>query len=437
MKSSTASVSTPTESLLMLRPEQVLVTEDNNIRFNLTKLSVEEMCDLIIKDGQINTPLEVQELTEDQQKEFGFKYRLTVGHRRYAGAVMANEKFKAGILLPCRVYNPADAKERLLRQISENHNRQSLSPLDEAKAMQTMIDEGFSRQDIRNTFSVTGGKKGLKVGPCSNSHVNQTLAFLTYPKVMQNLIHSGQITASAAYDFAKYDPAKWPDMCKALEAKRVKQLEAEEAADEKLDAAGKKKAEAEAKIEGVKTALETAEAAAKAAAEAKATLDEEEIAVLKKVKSAPKSLEPAKKKELETALQTAQKNSKLAAAEAEKTEKALEVVRKKAAAIEEKLSAAKTKVAADKAGNGSKLNQKDVKEAAKTAVAERVKGAADKLSPKEMRDTLNSISRPSGYPKVDAITKAFYQTIEGVLNQNQLITVLAKLTGEYKPATKK
>lgn len=430
------SVTIGTETLSLLAPGDILVTKDSNVRFGIIKSNVERLRDIIIADGEVRTPITVERIPADKQVEMGgYAFRVIVGHTRVAAVADANEKFKAGLLLPARVVEPVDAKTRLLMQISENHERAAFSPIDTAKAMKSMLDLGFSKMDVRNAFAVSGGKKGLKFGPCSNSHVNQTLEFLTYPKAMQSLIHDGRIGTSDAYAFAKYPKDKWAEICDRIETARLKRIEDEEAADAKADELAAKAVEAAAKIDGVATALQTAEAEAKTAAETAAKLFEEETAALKAARG--KVADPATKKSLEAAYLEAQKNSKLAIAEQDKKDKALEVAKKKAANIEAKLKAAQDKTTAAKAakattnGNVTKADIKAAADASDTAPAK-----VTVLSPKEMRDTIATITRPTGMPKADEILKAFGQVFSGVLTQNQFVTVLGKLTGEYKAPIK-
>jgi hypothetical protein len=101
------------------------------------------------------------------------------------------------------IIRDVDEDERLLVMAAENLQREDLSPLEEARAYQRLIDTlGCSQRDL-----------APKVGK-TQSHISKRLALLALPKDVQKEVDSGGITIPDALELAKL--ADHPDRVKAV-----------------------------------------------------------------------------------------------------------------------------------------------------------------------------------------------------------------------------
>lgn len=121
-------------------------------------------------------------------------YRLLMGHRRLAAAELAGLAevpcmIRQGVLSPV---------ERMELALAENLQRSDLSPLDEARGYQALVDLGLSQRAI-----------ATRMGR-SQSHVSKRLALLELPSPVQARIAKGTLPleAAAALVRLKDHPAK-------------------------------------------------------------------------------------------------------------------------------------------------------------------------------------------------------------------------------------
>jgi ParB/RepB/Spo0J family partition protein len=423
-----------TPDLVMVDPSSILA--DDNIRFSLKKSKIDSLAEKIKEAGRVNDPIEIMPLPEAVD---GKDYRLSVGHYRLAAVIKLMEE-GTPIQLPAIVRERSDL-DRRRRQLSENRDRENLSPMDCAVAFKYLQDSGMSKMDIRKEFMRPGGAKGNKVQPISNALMNMYLSFLDFPKAIQNKIHlgpeEGGIGVQTAYQLSKCDKDKWEPILAKAEADRLAAIEQEDkdeekylASERKADEAKLKAAEEEAKLKAAKDAVTKAqadvavkrEAAIKAYEAAKSENDdkarEEKEAALKKAEDEGRAAERAAataKKELDKA----EGKVKSAAAVAEERRKKLEAARKE----EEKGKKAK---AAPKPA--------DVQKAAK----ELGDGSGRKaLNIAEVREGIKRITLPGTTPKVLAIGTTFGRFMAGELTDSQMYTELQKLVGEYVDKKKK
>jgi hypothetical protein len=432
--------SNETEVLLLLNPDQLVTT--GNARFSILKFHVDELASLIEADGQVNTPIEVEALAADAPEVLeGFTHRVTVGFHR----VEAVKKLRAkglDILIPARVIQTVDAKDRLHRQISENHDRQSLSPMDEGNMMKQMMDLGYSRMDIRNAFKVNKGKKGAAMTACSNSYLNITMSFLDFPKPIQERIHDGRLGRSAAMEFQKYPKDKWGDMLEAADNARLKAFEKEEELDLKWETKHKKELESATKVETISAELTKAEADAAAAEAARVSLVKAEAEAV--VLSRSKHVDVDAKKKANEVLAKASQASKAAQIEAAKKEKEVVALRKKADAIKAKVEEAKKKVADAKAagsttpakGPNAPTSSAEVHAAAKAVNAKPIKDEA--LNFTALKAALRDLVKPCESVKVNGILKAIESClIAGQISVNVVLDVMRVAVGEKAPGQAK
>lgn len=415
------------EQVLQLDPATVLA--DDNSRFNLKPVRLAQLRDSIKEQGGVNTPVEVALLDKPQGK---VKYRLTAGFYRHQAVTDLNKDENAGLTLPALVRQPADDKDRLNRQLSENMDRENQSPMDKAVAIKKLMDAGVSKLDIRRIFSTPGGKKGLTLQPASNSFINMMVSFLTLPKAIQEKVHDGRVGVAAAYELTKVAPDKRAAILERAEADRIKDMEREEREEERYLRTEQKAAEAVEKAAEAATAVETA----RVEVTNSASLIEEKTLALREIQKVPYlELDDAGKKEVteklkaaEADVKGAQKTKKDAENRLAKALTATKSADEQAADKAAKLDTAKKAKA--KAAKGKGVKASDVQKAAKA------EGASSKfvaLNASQMKDALKDILKSSSQPaRVKAIADVVARCFSGELTPLQMGHDLGVITGEVK-----
>lgn len=420
-----------TTEILHVPPSAILV--DDNHRFGLKPSRLETLKESILNHGGVHTPLTVSELEEPQGEAI---YRLDAGHYRHQAVTELNTDQGAGLLLPVIVEPAREALDRLKRQLSENLDRENLTPMDKAKAIKQLFELGASKQEVRKMFAAPGGRKGMKVQDASNSHINQYLSFLEFPKAIQNGIHEGRITVGGAYELTKKPKEQHEAILAEIENDRLKALKAEDDEEEKYLAAEKKIAEAREKqtalVKEIETLTQTKEEAAVAA---QLKLEEAQKAYTASL-TAKDAEAKAKAVEAHKAAETDAKAAQKAAAQHEQKLKSLEEKREKMeTAAKEK--EAKLKTAKDK--------DKDKKEPAKVSAAA-VKGAGKGGAPSptypvalnSLKGEFSGLAEKCQYPKVKVILSYVLQVLRGVTLPKHLVNSLAEnVTGEKAKAEAK
>lgn len=422
------------DTILQLDPTKVKAT--SNVRFGLKRYRLDRLKEDIAEAGGVETPVQVYANTgEDATK---FPYILWKGFYRTQSVLELN-KAGAGMTLPAMVVEAPDEVTRIRRQVAENQERENMSAMDMAFAMKQLTDQKVDKIEIRKIFAVPGGKKGMKVQPASNSYVNMHLGFLEFPKSIQNLLHDGKLGVGAAHDLrTKHSKDKWDEIiAKILEA-RDKEIDREEAADQKL-------------LKEEKGAIEKAQAAevkGKEAAEAAATVEKgtntmdelkEAAANAFKAKNEP-GLNPEQRKEAdkkfresEEALKQARQAVEKAKKEADKAKEVADKAVKSAENAKAKIEQARKDKAAKKEADakagkagGKGIGKDDVNKAAKEAGSE---GAANvKLNGAQMREIVHNLTLAGTDPeKLRQVALVLEQCFLGVITEKQNYNALKKL----------
>lgn len=421
-----------TQPFVMLPPDAII--SDDNIRYSLLPGKLEGLQANILSVGRVHNAIEVEPTDKDGV------YRLNKGHYRHA-AVVALNKEGAGLLLPCMVV-PAgvDRVVRMKEQISENFNRNDLTPIDIGMACKRLLEEGVSRTEVRSMFSRSGGRKGSKVQDASNSFINMMMSFLELPKAAQKKIHEGEMSVAEAYQAArilKKTPEKIDEVLAQWE-KDLAEMKAAEAKDEeKYEAEVAKEAEAKKKAEDAKKELETlsvqvVESSKKVDELAKIETDTyastKQLMTSKAEAETIKAAE-AKLKEAQEATKAAIKDVETKKKEKEKLEAKLKSAAENAAERAKKL-----KEARDEAAKKQKKDKKAAPGGMIQKAAEKV-GADVNHVPLKLNDIkkyTDNMALPGSFPKVQAIGKALQSCWAGILTDVQLYKELAKITGETK-----
>lgn len=406
------------------KPEE-LETGDNAARFDLNGSRVDQLADNILSEGQVLQPVGV--IQENGKK------RLLFGFHRHAAVTKLNKEQGAGLLLPYVVLERADALAELKTQISENNQREELSPMDRAKAMKSLMDQGVSRKDVRILFAVPGGRKGSSFQPLSNAALNIHLRFLELPKTFQEKIHSGQLTWAAAYELGRVTPDKRAAVLARAEADLVSQLDKETRDEQRYLDAEKKLIDAENTTKEVASELEKARdgigsaqqlLADKTAAYHEVQKEVGAVVTNKKADDKAKKAAAEKLKAAEADVKGAEKAVEAAKADVEKLEKRTKTSKEKAEEIREKLEAQRK---AMKNKPKSAVGPKDIKAAAKTEGADT---GHVPLTLQAIREFLKEGSTQTEYPKTAKVFTYLRRCCDGVGFPKEAIGNIAMLMGE-------
>lgn len=122
----------------------------------------------------------------------GDSFRLVCGHRRLAACREAGlEKVPATIVTPYPT-----TVDRLIAMAAENVHREALSPIEEGRAYQRMVNEGLTQSEIAEKLGKT------------DFHVSTRISFLSLPKTMQTRLHEGSMTMAEANEYVRDRRAK-------------------------------------------------------------------------------------------------------------------------------------------------------------------------------------------------------------------------------------
>ncbi len=164
-----------------------------------TESDLLELKDSIIEHGIIQ-PIIV--------RRNGDKYEIVAGERRWQASKLADKKSIPSIIVDF------DDKKMLEISLVENIQRQDLTPIEEAKAFKSMIEEyGYTQEQVSK-----------KLGK-SRSFIANTVRLLTLPEDVQNRVALGEISASHARTLIGKDTAS--EMASEIVKKKLNVREAE------------------------------------------------------------------------------------------------------------------------------------------------------------------------------------------------------------------
>lgn len=421
------------EKYSQLDPATILA--DDNSRYALLPFHLEVLERSIVEQGGVNTPIEV----EPHDDGNGHKYRLTAGFGRLSVVNKLNAE-GAGLKIPAIVKAIGDPHARLRRQLSENIDRKSLSPMDMAVAAKRLLDAGTPRTAVLQIFARPGGRKGLTLQPASPSWLNITLAFLELPKNIQDKIHDGRIGVAAAYELGKSAPEKRQAILERAEADRQAEMDAEEKADDKLSKLEAKANEATSKATVAEAELAAA-TAARTAADALLQAAIEAATEAGKVPGNWAELTEAQRKAVgerltaaKTDLRGAEKARAAVVKEQEKAQKKYNTVMGIAEEQTEAVTVAKAVKAKATIKNNSKkkpaIGPRDIqKAAAKEAVKAGTESKSVALNASEMRAAVREMSA-SRFPKTKQLLGLLTACFDGVRTPAETRTDVEVLMGE-------
>lgn len=427
------------DKIVQLDPLKVLADPgENAARFGAAEsdASQQEMMDSILTQGGVMQPVEVIALNGETKGKF--THRLIYGYRRHGAVARLNKEQSAGLTLPAIVREVAP-EDIIKRQIAENNDRKTMSPMDKAVAIKRLLDSGVQKPEIRRIFASIGGKKNNEVQPMSNALLNIYLNFLDLPKTVQEKIHTGAVGVSAAYMLGKVAPDKRAAVLERAEKERAAELETEAKDEERFLAAEKKVEEAKTKQVEAAATVETAKAdveKAIALVTEKAELfnAEKKRILTMEGPAQPADVEAMKAKEADKkAAEKLAKDTKNALAKALKVSgEAEEKAQEKAAQLE-----AARKLKKNKAGKskGAGVTRDDIKKGAK---AEGTTGAGHvPITLSEFRQALKDLQKDGVPARVSAIGAAFAKLLGGETTPKQLIADLTAILAPKAAAAPK
>lgn len=191
-KTKPTEVDTNPGELMMIRLESLIPADDNvrsRGRIDPTSPEILEMA-ITMKSVGVLEPL----LVEPHPDEDG-SFRIKAGERRYVAAGVAGLEE-----VPCL----NKAVDEITRQSIfnvENMQRETLSPIEQARSFNQLAKAGVAQRDI-----------GKQVG-VSQGHVSKTLGLLKLPEKAQEWVETGELTQELAFDMAKLPPTVAKDLC--------------------------------------------------------------------------------------------------------------------------------------------------------------------------------------------------------------------------------
>lgn len=414
--------------IVQFDPAALLV--DDDIRFSRKRHRIDTLKASILSYGSVHTPIEVEPLPAPTN---GKTHRVTVGGYRTISVEELNRIDKAGLTVPAIVRSAGTPLDRLKRQLSENMDRENMSPLDTAISIKQLIDAGVSKSEIRTIFARPGGKKGTEVQPASNAWVNMMLSFLDLPQPIQEKIHLGLVGVGAAYELTKVSPEKRQVVLDKAEIDRLKEIDQEDKEDKKLLSQEKKAEEVNAELEAKKALLQITKDELAIAEQAHAAKVKEGSEAFNAAKVVGLSAEDrTKAQEHFRALQTDIKGAENLIVTKKKAvdslEQKLSGVQKTAAEVRTKLASARAKGK----GEGKKEEKKSpgvTAHAIKTSAKEAGDGNHVPLTLVQVRSLLAKMAN-SRYPTVKKIGKALIACCDGVPTESETVDEIAVLVRE-------
>lgn len=163
-------------------PATAVAPNRRNVRQDLGDLG-----DLTASVAEVGVlqPLVVRPVTDAEAPEYpaGTRYVVVMGHRRLAASLAAGRA-----KVPVLVRSDAVAAPERERQamLIENLLRQDLSPVEEARAFQQVLDEGSSQHQLARQIGV------------SQAHISRRLGLLRLDEALLELVAAGRLGVDLA-----------------------------------------------------------------------------------------------------------------------------------------------------------------------------------------------------------------------------------------------
>jgi ParB/RepB/Spo0J family partition protein len=162
-------------------PIAAIFLSGENMRIEATE--VDELAESIRQIGLLE-PLVVEQAGKAS-------FRLICGHRRLAASREAGLK-----KVPCMVREFDSTAGRLTAMLAENVHREHLSPIEEGRACQRLVDEGLTQTEVAYLLGKT------------DFYVSTRISFLSLSKAMQTKLHRGEMTMAEANEHVRAERAR-------------------------------------------------------------------------------------------------------------------------------------------------------------------------------------------------------------------------------------
>lgn len=173
-------------------PRALMPSPTNRI---ITDASVADLVESIKQEGGIFTPLVVRPLPDKYRSHAqpGQEFEIVCGGRRHRAALLLGLEY-----VPIREAR-LDDKQTAALQAAENINRENFSPLEEAQALQHMVDAGMTKAEVAERI----GK--------STSHVYGKLNLLKLVPAAREALAAGILDESAAVPLSRLPACLQPE----------------------------------------------------------------------------------------------------------------------------------------------------------------------------------------------------------------------------------
>jgi ParB family chromosome partitioning protein len=163
------------KDLYMIDPRAISVDESFNIREDYG--DIEELAESILQNG-VKTPLRGSKVGENE-------YKLTDGFRRMRAIKLLLEKDPDAVKAVQFILEPKTyTDEQRFFDMFITNSGKNLTPLEEGKLFQRLLDLGYKRNEISSRIGKT------------EAHISNMLGLNTVPKTVKNLINNGTIKAT-------------------------------------------------------------------------------------------------------------------------------------------------------------------------------------------------------------------------------------------------
>lgn len=148
-------------------------------------------------------------------RKFNGGFQIVAGERRFRAMLALEWK-----TVPAIIHDLADNEYRKF-QLIENIVREDLNPIEYARAMQQMVDEGMSKDEIGDAIGKTGGdvKWHLSILGCSDQAqhliaIGQVSSWVGWH--LARLSQNGQLRALRSFQMNKYTAMEMVALCERI-----------------------------------------------------------------------------------------------------------------------------------------------------------------------------------------------------------------------------
>lgn len=168
----------PTETISLLR----IHPDPNNVRDTISDADIADLAKSIKRVGLLQDPVVYQVAEDEVPGVPGGDYVTSAGHRRLRAINMLPIEIHGGVVQCKVIAAPAGELERLDLMGTENLNRRSLNPIEEAKLYNRYYTAGLTQVMIAERLSVNQGR------------VSHCMSLLALPVDTQHLIAAGEMS---------------------------------------------------------------------------------------------------------------------------------------------------------------------------------------------------------------------------------------------------